>query len=93
LLFDFVSQKPVSAGSFAMSKQQMIEAIRERNKSVTMEFLDGFDEPSLLAYYRRLTEVQGKRGRLSVWVRQGDTTAIVTRLHHLISRKRRPLAA
>ena len=75
-----------------MSKQQVIEAIQKENRSASTEFLNTFDDPSLWAYLQRLTQVQGHRGRNSVWVRQGDTTAIVTRLHHLISRKRRPAA-
>lgn len=76
-----------------MSKQQMIEAIRAHNRSVTSDFLATFDERSLQTYLRRLTELQGKRGKSTVWVRPGDTTAVVTRMRHLIGRKRHSTAA
>ena len=64
---------------YAMSKQQMIEKIRERNQSASLEFLVKFDEEALRTYLRRLTHVQGQRGRTSVWVRRGITPASVTR--------------
>ena len=63
-----------------MSKQQMIEAIRQHNRSANTEFLVSFDEQTLASYLRRLTTIQGRRGRMSVWVREGDTPAIVTRM-------------
>ena len=62
-----------------MSKQQMIEAIREHNRSAPDTFLVHFNEKALQSYLRRLTTVRGCRGRASVWVREGDTPAIVTR--------------
>ncbi len=63
-----------------MSKHQIIEAIRQHNRSATEEFLALFDEQALQSYLRRLTTLLGHRGRDSVWVRQGDTPAVVTRL-------------
>ncbi|GAB4107944.1 MAG: hypothetical protein Kow00105_12670 [Phycisphaeraceae bacterium] len=62
-----------------MSKQQMIELIRQRNRSASSEFLVKFDEEALSNYLRRLTTLQGHRGRSSVWVRQGANPASVTR--------------
>lgn len=62
-----------------MSKQQMIEAIRQHNRSAPDTFLGTFNEKALESYLRRLTTVQGRRGRGSVWVREADTRAIVTR--------------
>ncbi|MFA9478619.1 hypothetical protein ACERK3_09960 [Phycisphaerales bacterium AB-hyl4] len=62
-----------------MSKQQMIEAIRERNRSVSSEYLVKFDERALQNYLRRLTDVLGHRGRESRWVREGGDRAVVTR--------------
>ena len=64
-----------------MSKQEMIEEIRRHNRSAGPEFLDSFKEPALERYLRRLTQVQGCRGRESVWVRDGETPAVVTREH------------
>ncbi len=52
-----------------MTKQQMIEAIRQRNRSAQQEFLVRFDEASLRSYLDRLTVVAGRRGRDSIWVR------------------------
>lgn len=62
-----------------MSKEQMIEQIRQRNRSATPEFLMVFDEVALRRYLDRLTTVVGHRGKASSWVRHGETPAIVTR--------------
>lgn len=62
-----------------MSKQQVIEQIQQRNRSAKSEFLASFDEEALQSYLRRLTSVVGRRGRSSVWVREGNTPAIVAR--------------
>ncbi len=62
-----------------MSKQQMIEMIRERNQSASNDFLVKFDEEALRNYLHRLTSLQGRRGRTSVWVRTGIAPASVTR--------------
>ena len=62
-----------------MSKQQLIEQIRARNRTVTDEFLDGFKEDVLTSYLQRLTNVLGHRGRSSVWVRESCSPAVVTR--------------
>jgi len=62
-----------------MSKSQMIELIRTKNRSANTEFLSGFDEASLQSYLRRLTELQGHRGRQSIWVRQTQQPAVVFR--------------
>ena len=64
-----------------MSKQQVIEAIQRSNPSASGAFLEGFAQPSLESYLRRLTEVCGRRGRDSGWIREGETPAIVTRAH------------
>jgi len=62
-----------------MSKQQMIEMIRERNRSASSDFLVRFDEDALRNYLQRLTTLQGNRGRSSVWVRTGIAPASTTR--------------
>lgn len=63
-----------------MSKNQIIDAIRQRNRSADHDFLVGFNENALRTYLTRLTEVAGRRGRHTVWVRPADTAAVVTRL-------------
>ena len=62
-----------------MNKQEMIEQIRSRNRSASVEFLVHFDEQALTSYLNRLTRINGRRGRDSVWVREGDSPAVVTR--------------
>ena len=62
-----------------MSKQQMIERIQKTNRGAKREFLEAFDEPALRQYLRRLDTVLGRRGKGSVWVREGHSPAIVTR--------------
>ncbi len=62
-----------------MSKQQLIEAIREHNRSVNDDFLNGFELGDLETYLQRLTRIANHRGRESGWVRNGHAPAIVTR--------------
>ena len=64
-----------------MSKQQIIEAIQKHNRSAEVHFLLSFDESALKRYLERLTLVNGQRGPGSVWVRQGETPAVVARWH------------
>ena len=61
-----------------MSKQQIIEAIRQHNRSAEVDFLISFDEQALRTYLQRLQTLVGGRG--SVWVQQGETRAVVTRM-------------
>ena len=61
-----------------MKKEMLIESIRGLNRSVQRDFLAGFQERELESYLRRLTELLGHRGPHSVWVREGDTHAVVT---------------
>jgi hypothetical protein len=63
-----------------MTKQEMIQQIRQRNQSASDEFLVDFDEQALEQYLERLTSVVGHRGKSSIWVRQGDAPAIVSRV-------------
>lgn len=63
-----------------MSKQQMIEAIRQHNRSASEKFLVTFDDRTLDTYLRRLTFLSNHRGRDSHWTREPQTTAIVSRV-------------
>ena len=60
-----------------MSKQEIIEAIRQHNHTAPSEFLSGFADEELELYLRRLTQVLGHRGRGSHWVRESQTHAAV----------------
>jgi len=62
-----------------MSKQQLIQAIRQHNQSAAPSFLDTFDEQALQTYLQRLTLVQAGRGPGSTWVRQGPHPAVIYR--------------
>jgi hypothetical protein len=62
-----------------MSKQQLIEAIRKQNRSATETFLIDFDESALTNYLNHLTFRHTPRGDGSVWVRTGETPAVVVR--------------
>jgi hypothetical protein len=64
-----------------MSKQQLIEQIRQKTRGVPADFLETFDEPTLQQYLNRLTRVMGRRGRDSVWVRDGGAAAVASRGH------------
>jgi hypothetical protein len=62
-----------------MSKQQMIDAIQSHSRGAGVEFLIHFNEEQLQKYLNRLTQVVGHRGRMSIWVRQSESRAVVTR--------------
>ncbi|MCC7145179.1 MAG: hypothetical protein IT443_01900 [Phycisphaeraceae bacterium] len=63
-----------------MSKHQMIEVIRSHNPSAAPDFLLHFNEQQLDRYVRRLTSLLGHRGPHSIWVRDAETPAIVSRV-------------
>ncbi|MFW5682320.1 MAG: hypothetical protein ACOC1G_04880 [Phycisphaeraceae bacterium] len=62
-----------------MSKLRMIEQIRMHNRSARTDFLTHFDEAALKQYLARLTHLHGRRGPTSVWVRESQNPAVVTR--------------
>ena len=61
-----------------MSKELLIQAICERKRTVGRDYLVAFDEQQLETYLRRLTQLIGKRGRDSAWVRPADSHAVVS---------------
>ncbi|WP_145080865.1 hypothetical protein [Poriferisphaera corsica] len=63
-----------------MSKEQMIQAIRNRNRTAKPEYLGHFDEQDLQQYLARLTSIHGRRGRESRWVRNTTSPAVITRI-------------
>ena len=62
-----------------MSKEELIESIRRHNPTAGSAFLAGFDEPALKQYLHHLHYREGPRGPHNMWVRRGDTPAIVGR--------------
>ena len=61
-----------------MSKYRLIEAICHHNRTANPAYLEQFQEGQLENYLRRLCCLNGIRGRQSRWVREGETTAVVT---------------
>lgn len=62
-----------------MSKQDLIAAIRQHNRTATPDFLVHFDEAALQTYLARLTTLNGQRGRDTGWVRTGAAPAVTER--------------
>ncbi len=60
-----------------LSKQQMIDEIRQHNRSANDQFLIKFNETALRQYLERLTLLHNHRGKDSRWVRTGPAPAIV----------------
>ncbi len=63
------------------SKQQIIDAIRQHNRSAAQDFLINFEERALQIYLKRLTQLQNNRGPDTTWVRHSGTRAIATLAH------------
>lgn len=61
------------------SKTQIISAIQQVNRSVRREWLESFALPDLRRYLDHLEVTLEPRGRASVWIRSGETPAVVTR--------------
>lgn len=62
-----------------MSKSQLIEGIQQINQSAHHDWLSLFDVSALKRYLDHLHWQLEPRGRQSVWIRDGDTPAILTR--------------
>ena len=60
-----------------ISKAQIIDAIQQLNRSARRDWLDMFARPALRRYLDHLELTLEPRG--SVWVRPGETPAVVTR--------------
>jgi hypothetical protein len=62
-----------------LNKVQLISAIHHLNTTATPDWLAGFDISSLHRYLDHLQMTLEPRGRGSIWVRGGETRAVVTR--------------
>ncbi len=62
-----------------MSKQALIDSIRQRNPSAAMEFLTKFTHAALEKYLSHLQVTQRPRNFQSAWVRIPETPAIMGR--------------
>ncbi len=61
------------------NKSGIINAIMQLNSSARADWLNKFATPALRQYLDHLQVTIEPRGRGSVWVRPGDTAAVVTR--------------
>jgi hypothetical protein len=62
-----------------LDKARIIDAIQEINTSAAKVWLEAFDASALRRYLDHLQITREPRGRASVWVRPGDSPAIVGR--------------
>jgi hypothetical protein len=62
-----------------LTKNQIISAIQQVNRTVSTDWLAGFDASSLMRYLDHLQMTLEPRGRESTWMRPGETRAVVTR--------------
>ncbi len=62
-----------------LNKTQTIASIQEINRSVSRDWLDLFDVSALRQYLDHLQQTIQPRGGESVWIRPGETPAVVTR--------------
>ena len=61
------------------NKAQIIDAIQQVNQSARRDWLNRFAAPALRRYLDHLQLTLEPRGRASIWVRPGDTHALITR--------------
>ena len=62
-----------------LEKTQIIERIQHLNRSARREWLDLFDVSALRRYFDHLQWSLEPRGQDSIWIREGETPAIMTR--------------
>lgn len=62
-----------------LSRGQLIEQILEHNPGASIEFLGDFGAGELHQYLNHLLWLQQPRSRAAVWVRPGDSPAVLAR--------------
>jgi hypothetical protein len=62
-----------------LSKHQIIEGIQQINRSAHRDWLEVFDIHALRRYLDHLQRTLEPRGGHSIWIRPGDTPAVVTK--------------
>ena len=61
------------------TKATLIDGILHLNPTARAEWLDHFDPPALERYLDHLQHAIEPRGRTSFWIRDAESTAVVTR--------------
>ena len=64
----------------ALTREQLLEQITRMNRSVSVSWLERFDQPTLLQYLERLLRQDEPRSSESVWVRDPRNPAITQAL-------------
>lgn len=59
------------------SKHEIIDRIRQINRTADPQWLERFDDSSLFDYLEHLQLLMEPRGRTSVWRRRGESAAAV----------------
>ena len=62
-----------------LDKRQLIDSIRQINRSAKLEWLGMFDADALKRYLEHLQLTQEPRGRNSRWIRRDNAPAFMTR--------------
>ena len=62
-----------------LTREQVIDRIIEFNRSARVEFLETFDDDRLNHYLEHLVATARPRGRDAVWIRRGESPAIMSR--------------
>jgi hypothetical protein len=62
-----------------LTKEHLIKAIQQINRSARAEWLALFDTSALQRYLDHLEQALEPRGGHSIWVRPRETPAVVTR--------------
>ncbi|QYU69196.1 hypothetical protein J4558_03365 [Leptolyngbya sp. 15MV] len=70
-------QRSPQAEHASLTREQVVDRIIEINPSATVAFLSRFEERPLRAYLDHLIVGKAPRGPASVWIRPGDSPAIV----------------
>lgn len=63
-------------------RQRTIDGILRINAFAAVGFLQRFTDDALRGYLAHLEATSQPRGRQAVWVRPGDTAAVVTRIRN-----------
>lgn len=68
-----------SSNTSRLTREQVVDRILALNPTASTEYLSGFPETSLTVYLEHLVVTSGPRGRHAIWVRPGDSPAIMGR--------------
>ncbi|MGE3107765.1 MAG: hypothetical protein AB7G11_03320 [Phycisphaerales bacterium] len=65
-----------SAGSGALTREQLVDAILSMNRTASVEYLSTFSNRALALYLEHLRAAAAPRGRTARWVRPDETPAM-----------------